>query len=74
MTLDEGDNFTEYNVQFRPDTFRFQYSRIPNVKDSYVLGYDTGNKSVSHVTLNTFMDGHMTRNRYSCFMLKKYIV
>lgn len=74
MTLDEGDSFTEHSVQFRPDTLRFQYSRIPNVNDAYVLGYDTGNRSVSHVTLSRFMNGHMTKNRYVSFILKECIV
>ncbi|XP_011403900.1 PREDICTED: VPS10 domain-containing receptor SorCS1-like [Amphimedon queenslandica] len=42
VTLDEGDTFIEYHVNFSPDKFTFQHSYVPNVAkyDSYVLGYD----------------------------------
>ena len=52
VTLDEGDSFTEYHVDFSPDKFTFQYSNVPNVAkyDSYVLGYDETRQTVSHWT------------------------
>ena len=50
VTLDEGDTFTEYHVNFSPDKFTFQHSYVPNVTnyDSYVLGYDKTLQTVCH--------------------------
>lgn len=48
VTLDEGDTFNSYDVDFVPDKLLFQKSWVPNVAqyEDHVLGYYEAKKEV----------------------------
>ena len=49
VTLDEGDTFDSYNINFTPDKLLFQKRRVSSVGsyEDHILGFDEGQKEVS---------------------------